>query len=127
MSDPSRQRFAPYLSDLADRMRLKDWKIILSDDPPDKDEAAAMVNPVYGRKVASVRLSQHFLDSDSEAQRHYLVHELLHCHLEPAWMIAMDAIPHAVEAPFTRMAEYAVDGIADVLAPLMPLPWFDES
>jgi hypothetical protein len=122
VTDSRRQRFAPYLRDLADRMRRRDWTIDLKDGVPTDPQAAASIHLTYGRKLATIRVSDDFLDSTPETQRHYLVHELVHCHIDAAWMIAMDSIPQAVESAFKRMAEHAVDSLAETIAPLLPLP-----
>jgi hypothetical protein len=107
-------------------MRLRDWTIVLKDEVPSDPEAAATVCITYGRKLATIRVSDDFLISPPETQRHYLVHELVHCHVDAAWMIAVDSLHKNVEPGFRRMAEHAVDSLAEVIAPSVPLPWFHE-
>lgn len=121
MADHRKRAFAPYFRRLADLMALRDWTILVSDDPPSTDGLAS-VAPTFGRKLATIRLSEPFLAGTPEEQRHVCVHELIHCHLDPAWEIATDAMPGAVEPAFRRMAEYATDGLAEALARHLPLP-----
>lgn len=125
MTDPRRQVFAAYLRALADALRLRDWTIRLSDEPAGPGDSADVACP-YGRKLATVRLGESFLDDAPEEQRHTLTHELIHCHLMPAWEVACEGLEPAAVAVFRRLAEYGVDGLADAVAPLMPLPGRDE-
>jgi hypothetical protein len=114
-----RQRWATYVRQLADLLRLKDWRIVVNEDLPPEDSLASC-NPVPGRKYAAIRLGESFLTDDRAEQRHTLVHELLHCHLGPLHRLleAHDATP-----PSVRLAlEYTVDGLADAISPLLPLP-----
>lgn len=121
MTDPRRQRFAPYLRRLADLLGLKDWHVRIADEAADAC-ADASIEWTYGRKRARVWLGEHFLDDTPEGQRHTLAHELIHCHFGPAWDIAVEGLADAAASPFRRLAEYAVDGLADAIAPLLPLP-----
>jgi len=122
MTDPRKQRFAPYLRRLADLLALKDWRVEIDDDGPDAPAAVASICWTYGRKLATVYLSAAFLDHDPEEQRHTLAHELIHCQLGPAWDIAVEGLDSGQASAFCRMAEYAIDGLADAIAPLLPLP-----
>jgi hypothetical protein len=119
-----------YVRDLADRMRLRDWHITVTTDPPDKENAAAQVVCTYGRKIAELRLSKEWAGYTPTEQRHYMTHELVHCHLDVPWAMVIDDMKgvignqaHEVLVwPFARAMEYAVDGLAEVIAPSMPLP-----
>ena len=123
MTDPRRQAFAPYVRDLADRLRLRDWTIYVRDDPPHDGECIASIHCVEGRKVANIRFNDPFLDDSPEDQRHTIVHELLHCHVNGAWDYAVDTFAtEDARRAFRRLAETAVDGLADAIAPLLPLP-----
>ena len=118
--NPSRrQRWAPYVRQLADTLRLKDWRIqVLEDLPP--ENALASCCPISGRKYADIRLGESFLIDTAAEQRHTIIHELLHCHFGPmSRMIeAHDGMPPAAMLAM----EYCVDGLADAIAPLLPLP-----
>lgn len=122
MTDPRRQRFAPYVRRLADMLAFKDWQVEIADDEPSNPDAYASVEPLAGRKVAVIRLGCRFLDLSPEGQRHTMAHELVHLHVEPFYRIGLNAVPKDVESPFHVAMEYAVDGIADGIAPLLPLP-----
>ena len=78
------------------------------------------MHPVEGRKYANLRLGECFLVDAAEEQRHTIVHELLHCHLGPMTRMieAHDGMPPAAMLAL----EYCVDGLADAIAPLLPLP-----
>ncbi len=115
-----RQRWAPYVRQLADILHLRDWRLDIDDGQPSDSEAVAACNPVAGRKVATIYLSELFLTSDPADQRHTLTHELLHCHLGP--MTRMLDIREARTPEWTLAMEYGVDGLADAIAPLLPLP-----
>jgi hypothetical protein len=127
MLDPRRQRWLPYVRDLADRLHLKDWAFALDDDGPSGSDDAASICCVEGRRIGHIRLSDSFLANIPTVQRHIVTHELIHCHVDAAWSIAVEAMPAEVHPAFRRMAEHAVDGLADAFAPLMPLPKFAKS
>ncbi len=115
-----RQRWAPYVRQLADTLRLRDWRIEVYEDAPADSTATASVCPVNGRKYAVVRFGESFLTDEPADQRHTIVHELLHCHLGPMCRMieAHDGLPPAANLAM----EYCVDGLADAIAPLLPLP-----
>ena len=122
MRDPRRQRFAPYIRDLADRMELRDWRLAVSDYGPSNPAHNASITIANGKKYALIELSDNFLDTAPPEQRKSCVHELVHCHVEAAWEVAAGELPPAVRGAFARLMEYAVDGLADAQAPHMPLP-----
>lgn len=122
MTDPRRQRFAPYLRLLADLMGLRDWTIELVHESPCEGDALASVVCVYGRRLARICVSDQFLDRSPEGQRYVCAHELVHCHMDAAWMIAIDSLDHAVHAAFRRMAEHGIDSIAEAWSVHLPLP-----
>ena len=115
-----RQRWAPYVRQLADTLRLRDWRIEVYEDAPADSTATASCCPVQGRKFAVIRLGESFLTDPPDDQRHTLTHELLHCHLGPMTRMieAHDGLPPAANLAM----EYCVDGLADAIAPLLPLP-----
>jgi hypothetical protein len=115
-----RERWAPYVRQLADLLCLRDWRIEVYEDAPSDSSAIASCQPVTGRKYAAIRLSESFLTDPKTDQRHTLTHELLHCHLGPMTRLleANEAMPAAVQLAM----EYCVDGLADAIAPLLPEP-----
>jgi hypothetical protein len=116
------RKFEPYFRALAGILALKDWRIEISDDPPPGDHAIADVECVFGRKWAVVRLSDDFLDATEADQRHLTTHELIHCHCSHADGVVDDLLDRRGQRIYKRAVEYAVDGLADGIAPLLPLP-----
>ena len=102
-------------------MALRDWHFVLSGVAPAKGRAAEIV-PIYGRKWAELRLSPEFACLAPEVQRHTLVHELIHCHLAAAQCYADAMLRKAARHAFDMNVEIGIDGLADAIAPLMPLP-----
>jgi hypothetical protein len=115
-----RQRWAPYVRQLADILHLRDWRIDINEDAPSGQDAIASCQPVTGRKYAVLRLSESFLSDPKPDQRHTLTHELLHCHLGP--MHRMLEQSGDLPAAALLAIEYCVDGLADAIAPLLPEP-----
>jgi hypothetical protein len=115
-----RQRWAPYVRHLADVLRLRDWRVDVLEELPGGSDAIASCAPVAGRKYAVIRLAESFLTDPTEDQRHTLTHELLHCHFAPM-MRLLEATDSFGVAEKLAM-EYFVDGMADAIAPLLPMP-----
>jgi hypothetical protein len=107
-------------------LRLADWTVEVQDDPAD-DDVVASINPVYGRKLATLYLCADWDERPEGEQRHTLVHELIHCHFAvPGDMVRLDLLRHLGQATyevfwaaFRREVEFAVDGLADAFAPLI--------
>ena len=121
MDDPRRLKFQPYVRLLADKMRLKDWEVEISSVQPSQD-ADASIKCVFGRKLAVIRLSDTFLESKPEEQRHTIIHELTHCHYAACNEIAENKLPCDAYGAWQMDWEYGIDATADMLAPFMPLP-----
>lgn len=138
MKKKHRQAIDVYVRYLANELGLRDWTIRIDvvDDPgagldiDPREEASAVITPATGRKFAAIKIPHHMPDLRREDIRHTLVHELVHCHLEPLWdHITSEYIGGILGAPANQVfmgaanqhLEVAVDGLADVLAPRMPL------
>jgi hypothetical protein len=121
MKDPRKQRFAGYLRALADLLALRDWHVEIVDAYPN-DGAQASIETLYGRRRAMISLSEEFLADDPAGQRQALAHELIHCHVDTLYRVGHDAVPKDVECALHRLMEHCVDGLADAIAPLLPLP-----
>lgn len=117
----TRSDFAPYLRTLADRMGLAHWTIEVSDELP-KDSAYACVNAWFGRHGATIRISDKLVSETPEEQRYSCVHELVHCHLAHVSRLSETEITGKAHEAWTIANEYAVDGLAKVIAASMPLP-----
>ena len=114
--------FVPYASELARLMRLVDWSLKIAHEPSPLENVAALIELTYGQKRGIIYLSDVFHKYSREDQRRYLVHELVHCHIEPTVMPMKSLIKKDAWAVWTCAFEYSTDSLADVIAPLMPLP-----
>jgi hypothetical protein len=115
-----RQAWLPYIRDLADGLRLRDWQIEIREEMPAESCALATVNPIEGCQCAVLRFSENFLTGSSDEQRYVIVHELIHCHFA-VFQRSLESANKA-EAPLPILLEYAIDALADGIAPLLPLP-----
>lgn len=135
MNAAERNALCKYVYELQKRLRLADWNIYFVDEPSEPSEfaqakSAASMSTVYGRKVAHLRVGPDWNTFSPEVKRHTLTHELIHLHWDEAdnvifFTVRKQLAPAAwevVEGEFNRQMERAVDGLADVLAPLMPMP-----
>lgn len=106
---------------LADALALRDWNFVVSPEPC-APRFNARIEPTFGRKLATLHVRADFLCLAPHEQRHALTHELLHCHFAPACDVAREVLPKRALGAFIVNLEYGVDGLADALAPLLPLP-----
>lgn len=123
MNDPDRAELERYVRWMADELGLRDWTLILSHDPPKDEDAGGEIEPRYARKVATVKVAKDFRELTPEYQRHVIVHELLHLHVEGAavivrndlWegrLVSYDAY-QAIWYAYRTQMELGVDGIAE--------------
>lgn len=115
-----RQRWTPYIRQIADTLHLRDWRIDVIEELPGGSDAIASCAPVAGRKYAVIRLAECFLTDPPVDQRQTVTHELLHCHFAP--MMRLLEATESLGAAEKLMMEYFVDGLADAIAPLLPMP-----
>lgn len=124
-----RKAVSEYVYSLARILRLADWEYEIPSEPCE-DGSCATIDCVFGQKRAVLHLAADFFTHDGPWQRQTLVHELVHCHLaQSRWLIykAADEILSKAAAAalflgFDQNLEYATDGLADAIAPLVPLP-----
>lgn len=122
------EQWSPLIRTYADELGLKDWRFIVSDeDAP--DDAYAMIDTTYGRKVAVIKVCKEFESEPDWKQRECLIHELIHCHFD-----GMDRIVDTISdqlhrdvwsvfyASFRREVEIGTDAIALAIAAHFPLP-----
>lgn len=128
MNQKRRDYWMRYIRDLADRMELRDWSVLVCADTA-REGAGASVKCTFGRKIIEITLAHEFDEFDPEKQRHYLIHELVHVHfwgvtqaladvrenMNRHWIAQLELRVHNAE-------EYGVDGIATILAHCLPLP-----
>lgn len=120
-----------YIQVLQSQMGLTDWQVELDTDAtPDNNDAVAAIAFVFGRRLAHLTVSPGFYHTSAEQQRHYLVHELVHCH-EAGVLEWLDrGLPEllgglafkAVEPLLRYLFERLTDDIALAWAPMLPLP-----
>jgi hypothetical protein len=115
-----------YLRELSNQIGLRDWTIVLAPEPTTPGRIAEVV-PVYGRKVATIRLSETFKNAPQSVQRHTVVHELIECHFAPSRFVALETLSKRAYAAYQINHEFSVDGLADAIAPFYPLPDFQEA
>ena len=108
-----------YIGKLQAAMALQDWTIGVSEEVPDVD-CNATIEPVCGRKLATISLAEDFDILSPEVQRHCIVHELIHCHL--AQVTHLGELMSEPTCIWRSIIEYTTDGLADAIAPLLPLP-----
>jgi hypothetical protein len=128
MDRDRRLYWGKYARTLADKMELRDWTISTAHRPSVED-ANAEVECVYGKKTAIISLSLGFDGRSPEENRTTMVHELIHCHLAALDQHMRDARGNAnkawvqqLESTVNVHQEYAVQALADVISPFMPLP-----
>lgn len=133
MNDAERTALGLYIRNLADRMRLCDWEFMLSEGETD-DGVMACFTPTRGRRGAEITVCADWQKQEPDRRRQAIVHELIHAHVRPvedafeALMMPLGSIAYTLVQQTHEMAlEYAVDAIADIIAPSMPLPHVKEA
>lgn len=134
MNDEDHAYWSIYTRRIADRLGLKDWEIVLKRDGTDAANSAADMRCVPGRKVVWIRLADVFFSSDPDVQRYFVVHELVHVHLDDIDTVLWKAGDVIEGSGFSLVrklvddrVEFAVDAIASVFAPYFPLPGADDA
>lgn len=132
MNDAQHAAYSAYLRALADLMALKDWQIELQREYPDDKGAWAEIEVCEQHDTAWVRVAwPEFFDVKSvEDRRAYLVHELVHCHLDrPQRQMQRlkDMFPENTATDFAQRQhridiEFATERLTRIIAPMMPLP-----
>ena len=127
-----RAEIQTYVDDLRTHVALLDWKIIVEAEFGDED-VAAQIRCIYGTRHAFLSVGVSFDDHSLKQQRHVIVHELLHCHLNRVKGSVINVLNQmgrevyeVGKAQLVDEAEYAVDSIADALAPKCPMPPWTE-
>ena len=127
--DGDRAKLGEYVRQMADLMGLKDWEVKLSDEPPENAEHAACIDTRYGRKFANISVQAEWASEPPETFRATIVHELVHCFLNPArncidnvQSLVGELVYRPLYNSLTDHIEYATDGIAVAWAEFLPLP-----
>jgi hypothetical protein len=121
-----------YLDTLRIALSLKDWDITLLREYPDSHDAWAEIEVCETRKAAWIKVAYpEFYDSKTpEEQRSYLVHELIHCHLDASHRSLArlgEMNPDAKDVDFAKRQhrvdiEQATDALALAFAAFFPVP-----
>lgn len=131
LSKARRAALQDYVSEVRRHLYLQHWEIRLPDEYPDDDDAIAEIDPCDGRYVATLRFGDDFWAGSRNTARAVIVHELLHLqHVRITNMIRLgqyrqqlgQGLYDHLEAEMKREAEYMVDALTTVVAPLCPLP-----
>lgn len=129
MNDEQHARYSAYLRALGDSLLLRDWEIELRREWS-ADDTYAMALSFHKENHLWVRISEGFDGHPAADRREWLIHELLHAHLSRIDRCVehlSDALPDndAVKI-FTKHIddeiEVAVQRLARILAPTLPLP-----
>lgn len=128
--EETRPALAAYFREVADRIGLRDWTIELNyEEETPVSSAHASVECVYGRRLCVVHFGPSFWTQSREEQRNTVVHELVHCHLDPMDAVVRDmetqlgSFVHSVlQDNHHRSVELAADAIATAVAWAFPLP-----
>lgn len=128
MTDERLDYWIAYIVHLRDLLKLSEWRVFLSNALPDGPDAHAQIECTYGRRSATIRVCHDWEQSTPEDQRNAITHELLHCYFTPIQSVMNRAgevfgdQASIVSAYHLEQMEYAIDGIATAIAPLLPLP-----
>lgn len=123
-------RIQPWFIEMSTALHLGHWVIrVPIEARPDSPHHAACIERIYGQNVARIFLSDDFLSSEPEEMRETYVHELLHCHFRQ-FVELRDGMEELLGSAANTLyvqqmknaEEAAVDAIARVLAPFLPLP-----
>lgn len=125
-----------YVGYLQDVLYLNDWKIEVSPDESPESGAIGSIDPVEGRRLATLRLCEGFCDMDIADQTNTLCHELIHLHhIGATDIIRLDLLSELSQSSyniliksFKRQMEYCVDGLANAFSLLVKqIDYNDES
>jgi len=115
-------KLRPYVREVADRMKLRDWVVTIQEPPPDNEGSLASMCAVEGRARANIRFSDDFFELSPENMRQTVVHELVHCHFGSMHNGLCEVLDKGAHAFYLETFERGIDVTADLIAPSMPLP-----
>lgn len=115
------EKFGQYALEIAAKMALRDWEVMLSAACAPSD-ALASVKCTDGRKRITICLARDFFELSREEQRLAIVHELVHAHFAAMHNPLCDTLPKNALKFYVSAMEYGVDAVASLVASSMPLP-----
>lgn len=134
ISKKRRKTIEEYIEYLQVEMRLPEWMIVLSDDPPDGLGHAAEIGSNRSNRIIALSISDKFLNHpefNDELRKQTLIHELTHLYWEGAWHFVTNAFEsemsymgaNQAKRTFDTYSEQAVDQISFMLTDLIPRPF----
>src|ERR1039458_5728905 len=119
---------ATYVRTVADMLGLKDWVIEVSDEPAD-EQYDAFISMRECQKHATLYIGHSYWADSPEEQRHTIVHEMLHPHLDQMQRLiernseVFGSVPAAILIGQHKVdLEFATDAIAAAISQHFPLP-----
>lgn len=133
MTRAEKEAVIEYVREIGNQLHLKDWEFVVYFKAPiDKEdpefEWGAQADCIPGRKHCEVSFGFDVRYLEPEEFRQTVTHELLHCHFTALWHQPRQDLSKRLSqdtydvfmGSYERNLEYAVDALADVLAPQMP-------
>jgi hypothetical protein len=131
MNRADQKELGRYVRWMGDELSLRDWTFNLyyKIDDPEEQDSYAICFPTYGRKHTDIHFCTDFRDLKPEAQRHTVVHELLHCHFAAAQeFVRVELGRHLGQGAYNifmgayrQSQEYGIDGVTEAIAKKYPL------
>lgn len=128
MTRRERTALTRYIRWVANEMNLRDWTVVLDDDPcvEGLDGSASCAN---SQRHIVIAVAATFRDYPPAEQRETIVHELLHAHHEYCWRMVQTDLAEPLGKiayymfcdQYRRAMEYTVDALAKTIAPRMPM------
>ncbi len=128
MTDDQHAMLTEYVDTMRGELGLRDWAVEVERRPSDID-TSAQISCYYGQRRALLRVDERWWDGSPETQRSDIVHELVHCHMDPMERVvrslegALGSTAYGVTSALHLTAvEFAVDGISRAVETHLPLP-----
>lgn len=107
-------------------MRLAHWELVAKAEPPGKDgedEDAFAGGLLFDNSDhADVHLGDAFWKQTPDQRRVTLAHELLHPHFYRVHTFTRDRLKERDRGHASSLLEIAIDQVAHIVAPLLPIP-----
>lgn len=126
--------FNEYILEIAAILKVGDWVVVVNDDPPRDERAAASMNSLNGQQFAGVWLSDRMLDPkdphmNDELRSQVLIHEVLHLHFESMWHFVESMTDNELgkqarslfQHVYREKMEVAIDQLSWALVDYLPL------